>query len=228
IVNNIALWNGDQWTSLTDTASGVAGTNNEIRAIALDENERVYVGGNFDAAGGNPAPRIAVWDGSTWGGLGEGTSGFVQAIHVSPDHVYAGGNFALAGELTVNRIARWDRDGLRWEGLGHGVSANVNALYHDGSNLYVAGNFETAADVENVNMVMKNMARWSGDDGWEALGPGTNVGTDSQIYALVPYGESPGLLASGSVTKAGARNVDRIAFWGTQPQNPPEEPIIPL
>src|SRR5690606_8389932 len=137
-----------------------------------------------------------------------------------------GGNFAIAGGITVNRIARWDREALLWESLGYGVSGNVNALYLDGANLYVAGNFETAADQENENKVVKNIARWSQADGGEALGPGTNVGTDNQIGAVVPFGESPGLLAGGNFAKAGSSNAKSFAFWGENPLDIPEEPLV--
>ena len=66
-VNNIALWEDGSWIPLTDTDTGTPGTNNEVRAISIDTNGHVYIGGNFDSAGGGTAPRIAVWDGTGWG-----------------------------------------------------------------------------------------------------------------------------------------------------------------
>ena len=54
-VNNIALWDGSTWSALTDADTNIAGTNNEIRSIAFDTANNLYVGGNFDAAGGKPA-----------------------------------------------------------------------------------------------------------------------------------------------------------------------------
>ena len=95
--------------------------------------------------GGNLLPRIATWNGANWGTLGEGTSGFVQAIVVTPDYIYAGGNFAIAGQQTVNRIARWDRNSNSWESMGYGLSGNVKDMKHNGTHLYVAGNFKTAS-----------------------------------------------------------------------------------
>ena len=107
--NNIAYWENDSWSVLRNAGTGVDGTNNEIRVIEFDEAGNVYVGGNFDTAGGVTAPRIAFWNGSAWASLGSGTSGFVQAITITPSFIYAGGNFAIAGGQTVNRIARWVR-----------------------------------------------------------------------------------------------------------------------
>jgi len=51
-VNNIALWNGSTWSALTDADTNITGTNNEIRSISFDTTDNLYVGGNFDAAGG--------------------------------------------------------------------------------------------------------------------------------------------------------------------------------
>lgn len=217
--NNIALWHNNSWTSLTDNETGISGTNNEVRAISLDENDLVYVGGNFDSAGGNNAPRIAVWNGTNWGTLGAGTSGFVQTIHITPENVYAGGNFAIAGNITANRIARWDRAALQWEALGMGLGGNVNALQHDGTYLYVGGNFETASDGNNVNKVVKNMARWSQATGWEALGPGTDVGANNQINALLPYNDTSGYYVGGNFTATGETDARSISVWM------PEEPL---
>ena len=216
-VNNIARWNDGSWSALTDSGTGVAGTNNEIRSIAFDENGMLYVGGNFASAGGRTANRIATFDGSRWGTLGQGTSGFVQAIAITPTTVYIGGNFAIAGDRTVNRIARWDRSGGGWQPLGGGVSGNVNALVYDGDYLYAGGNFETAASDAVQNFTVKNIARWSAEDGWEALGTKKEVGTNNQINALGLAANGTDLFAGGNFVKAGATEASGIARWSDAP-----------
>jgi len=211
-VSNIALWNGS-WNALTDSANGISGTNNEIRSIAFDENGVLYVGGNFDSAGGNTAPRIATWNGSNWGTLGSGTSGFVQAILVRPNYIYAGGNFAIAGGGTVNRIARWNRTSLAWESLDFGLSGNVNTLAYDGTFLYAGGSFETASDVEDINKIMSNIARWSEANGWEALGTNTDVGVSTGVNSISFNNDNTELSVGGIFSGAGAINADNIAIW---------------
>ncbi len=211
-VNNIARWNGS-WSALTDSGTGVAGTNNEVRSIATDENGLLYVGGNFASAGGKTANRIATFNGSSWGTLGQGTSGFVQAIAVTPTSIYIGGNFAIAGNRTVNRIARWGRSGGGWQSLGGGVSGNVNALVYNGDYLYAGGNFETAASDATQRFIVKNIARWSPTSGWEALGTGKEVGTDNQINALGLAANGTDLFAGGSFVEAGATEAAGIARW---------------
>ncbi|MCM4150966.1 glucose dehydrogenase, partial [Arenibacter sp. N53] len=198
--------------------------NNEVRAITIDVDGLVYVGGNFDAAGGNTAPRIAVWDGTNWGTLGSGTSGFVQAMAITQDYIYAGGNFAVAGNNTVNRIARWDRASLRWDALGQGLSGNVNAMVVDGGYLYAGGNFETASDEQDINKIVNNIARWSENNGWEAMGNGTEVGVDNIVNSLTLDLLKSRLYVGGTFSLAGDSNASNIAIWSETLILPPTNP----
>jgi len=210
--NNIALYSNSTWSALTDSGTGVTGTGNEIRSIAIDENNVVYIGGNFASAGGKTASRIATWNGSTWGTLGMGTSGFVQAIHITSDYVYAGGNFALAGGNTVNRIARWNRNINQWEKIQNGLSNNVNALAYRDDYLYVAGSFKAALnDTPAQNIIVNGLARWSAASGWEALGTDTNVGVDNLLNAL--NFENNELYVGGTFDVAGTENVSNFTCW---------------
>ena len=213
--NNIAKWQNGIWSSLTDATTSISGTNNEIRSIAIDESNILYVGGNFDTAGGNSAARIARWDGTNWSALNQGTSGFVQAIAITSNYIYAGGNFALAGDQTVNRISRFNRSTSIWEKMGDGLSGNVNTIEIKGSNIYVGGTFETASDITNTNKVMNNIARWSEDNGWEALGLNTNVGVNTRVNSMVFTKNDTELFVGGNFSIAGNLNAENIALWST-------------
>ncbi len=209
--NNIARYS-NTWSALTDNGTGIAGTGNEIRSIAIDENDVVYVGGNFAVAGGKTASRIATWNGSTWGTLGAGTSGFVQAIQVTPDYVYAGGNFALAGSNTVNRIARWNRNTNQWQKIENGLSNNVNALSYRDNYLYVGGSFKAALNNSPAqNIIVNGLTRWSAASGWEALGTNTNVGVDNLLNAL--NFENNELYVGGTFNVAGEENISNFTCW---------------
>tara|TARA_R110000868_G_scaffold90110_1_gene250383 strand:+ start:20210 stop:24661 length:4452 start_codon:yes stop_codon:yes gene_type:complete len=216
-VDNIAFWSNTTWTALTDASTGVTGTNNEIRALAI-ENNLLYVGGNFGSAGGKSANRIATWNASTntWGTLGAGTSGFVQAIKITPTTIFAGGNFGEAAGQTVNRIAQWNRSTQTWSSLDFGLSGSVNALEHDGTYLYAGGVFETASDVLNQNKIVKNIVRWSDANGWQALGTNSSVGTNNVIYSLLFTENNSKLYVGGNFTSSGAiTSSNRMAVWGT-------------
>ena len=75
-------------------------------ALAFDSSGNLYAGGVFSTAGGNPANRIARWDGSAWSALGTGVDGRVRALAVgSSGNLYAGGEFSTAGGEAANRVA---------------------------------------------------------------------------------------------------------------------------
>ncbi len=229
-VRNIALWNGSQWAALRDATTAVAGTNNEIRALAIDTDGTLYVGGNFDEAGSNTANRIATWNGTNWGTLGSGTSGFVEAIAVTPTEVYIGGNFAIAGGQTVNRIARWNKNTTSWSSVGNGVNNIVNSLIHDGTYLYAAGAFDNANIDANNRIIVNNIARWSSIEGWEALGTNTNVGVDIKVNTLSFASDTDGtnkLYAGGNFTSAGAINASNTAEWLSENTSTPPDTQAP-
>ncbi|MBQ4805757.1 PQQ-dependent sugar dehydrogenase [Aquimarina sp. MMG015] len=215
-VRNIALWNGTTWSALTDVASGIAGTNNEVRSLALDTDGILYVGGNFDEAGNVTANRIATWNGTNWGALGTGTSGFVEAIAITPTEVFIGGNFSIAGGQTVNRIARWNKSNTTWSSVNNGVNNIVNTLIHDGNNLYVAGAFDTANIDTNNSVIVNNIARWNETNGWEALGTDINVGVDIKINTMSFASDNEGIntvFAGGNFSTAGVINASNTAQW---------------
>lgn len=212
-VNNIAKWDTNTWSTLTDGATGITGTNNEIRSLAFDEDNHLYIGGNFDMAGGISANRIARWNGTNWSALGEGTSGFVQAIEAVGNYLYVGGNFVSAGDQTVNRIAQFNKTTGEWESLGNGLSGSVNAMESDGSFIYVGGSFETASDVIDVNKIVNNVARWSAGTGWQALGPNRTVGVNTRVNTLQLTNNNSSLLVGGNFSIAANLSLNNIAIW---------------
>ncbi len=220
-VNNIAKWDGTQWSVL----SGPSGTgmNNPVDVLTVFDSGRgdaLYAGGSFSTAGGVTGNYVAKWDGTQWSALsgpsGTGMSGRVEALAVfddgSGDALYAGGWFTTAGGVTVNKIAKWN--GTQWSALsGTGMSGNVEALavYDDGSGdaLYAGGNFSTAGGVS-----VKNIAKWNGTL-WSALSGPSGTGMDDYVLALAVYdgGSGDALYASGRFTSAGGLVVNRLAKW---------------
>lgn len=212
---NIGFWNGSQWSVLTDNTTSVPGTNNEIRSLYLDNDGTLYVGGNFNKAGDKTANRIASWNGTTWGTLGTGTSGFVQAIVSTPTDIFLGGNFAIAGTQTVNRITKWNKATSTWSTIGNGVNNNVNALLHDGTYLYASGSFSIVFD-NAQNSIVNNIARWSNSNGWEALGTNTQVGVNIKINDMSFASDAAGtnkIYAGGNFSTAGAQSANNTAVW---------------
>ena len=143
--NNVARWYGSSWTGLGNaSANGVTG--GTVMGVATNGID-VYVGGNFNTAGGKAASMAAQWTGSGWaampssgdGLIGNGYSSCVNTITMYGTSVYVGGSIDAAGSTKANSIAKWDGG---WSTLGSGVSDGVvRALASNGTDLWVGGDF---------------------------------------------------------------------------------------
>ena len=178
------------------------GVDGIIYCIAVDASGNLYVGGNFQSAGGVACNYIAKWDGTNWSPLGSGMDAGVEALAFDPlGNLYAGGEFTSAGGVTCNKIAKWN--GTSWSPLGSGMDSAVDALvWHPSGCLYAGGYFNKAGDVW-----CHYIAKWDGTS-WSALGSGMN----SDVLALTvdPAGN---LYAGGFFTTAGGVTCNGVAKW---------------
>ena len=128
---------------------GHAGIDAPVNAMIVYDDgtgPALYVGGNFQSAGGVTASCVAKWDGASWSALGSGVSGGeVRAFAVydegSGPRLFVGGSFTAAGGLPLNWLARWD--GTAWSSVGSGPSGELYALavydHGTGRALYTSG-----------------------------------------------------------------------------------------
>lgn len=221
--NRVAKWNGTSWSSLGEGAAD--GTNGWVAVLEVFDDgtgPRLYAGGQFTAAGGATANRIATWNGIAWaplvaGGV-NGLNGSVLALatfeHAGSTALYVGGAFTTAGDVTANRIAKWS--GSAWSALGTGTTNGVNdvvgalAVFDAGTGpaLYVGGSFWTAGGAP-----AGRIARWNGT-AWAPLGAG--LGTiSSTVRSLAVFDDGTGsaLYAGGFFTTAGGITANRVARW---------------
>jgi trimeric autotransporter adhesin len=215
--NRVARWNGEKWMPLGSglepdaSMSWAADSGGEVRALAVHGSD-LYVAGNFNLAGGQPARRIAKWDGNQWSPLGSGIHISNQEIHnyfalaVAGGDLYLGGQFQRVGDVSARNIARWD--GSTWSRLGAGVDGVVNALAVSGGDLYVAGGFRTAGG-KTVN----NIAKWDGTT-WSPVGTGIAGRADSLVVA---QGD---LYAAGWFNLPGAGQAYGISRWNGRQWSP--------
>jgi hypothetical protein len=138
----VAKWNGTNWSALGSGITG--GSFPYVNSMAMDSNDRLYVGGQSTNAGGITANYIAVWDGTNWSAMGAGMNSYVYSLAFDAAHnLYVGGGFSTADGNPANGIARWD--GTGWSALGSGLNSAVIALAPDGAGrLYAAGWFTAA------------------------------------------------------------------------------------
>jgi hypothetical protein len=214
--NNIARWDGANWTAL---GSGVSGAHVGVHALlAYDDGTgpALYVGGIFATAGGSTANGIARWNGTSWSSFGNGTNdpyGGVFALAVYDDGsgpaLYAGGSFTAIAGTAADNIARWD--GAAWSAVGAGVGGGVGALcVHDdgsGSALYVSGSFTTAGGTR-----ANHIAKWNGTS-WAALGTGLNQGAGALAEFDDGSDADADLYAGGLFTTSGGLAAGYIAEW---------------
>ncbi|MFG0284973.1 MAG: hypothetical protein ACF8R7_11170 [Phycisphaerales bacterium JB039] len=167
-INAIARYNGTAWEELGDGSGLTGGLGRGITLAVFDDGsgEALYVGGNFEFAGGAEALYIAKWDGSGWSPVGAGFDASVLDLEVvdfgGGPTLYAGGNFFFSGGTLVNLIAELD-PGEGWTGLGAGLSGGTvpsvskMALLDDadGKWLYAAGGFTDVAGAP-----APTVARW--------------------------------------------------------------------
>ena len=110
-LHSLARWDGSSWQ---DVDGGVSGETMFYNISALQGTESyLFVGGDFDVAGGTTASALAAYDGTDWYEVGEGLHEGYQrdsanALHVVDGDLWVGGDFTLAGTRTSYNIAHWE------------------------------------------------------------------------------------------------------------------------
>jgi len=134
----IGSWDGQVWDSL-----GID-FNSEPRAMS-EYNGELYVVGDFDSAGQQPALGIARWNDTVWNSVGTGLDlmninidtviigvdtfyypqEFLFASCVYNNELYVGGFFSMIGGVPANSIAKWHDVGATVEEAAGNNSPNV-------------------------------------------------------------------------------------------------------
>jgi hypothetical protein len=144
---------------------------------------QLIAGGDFTAAGGQPANNIAAWDGTSWSPLGSGLNGIVTSMTVHNGQLVAAGTFTNAGGVAANHIASWD--GTSWSPLGPGRDV-VPAVIESYSGRVFTGTNTTIGS--NPPQPISLLEAWNGTT-WQAISlffPGVGPGNpfDVQITGL--------------------------------------------
>lgn len=266
--SGVQSWDGVSWTSIGAITTG--GQPARVRALANDGTE-LYLGGDFDTAGGTAANSIAAFTpGAGFAALGAGVQtcttcgnfagpGSVHALLWADNRLWVAGYFDGAGGLVTDSVASWaaswttygagltsssgfspgvgealatdpathaiyvggrfDHAGTQaasgvaellagaWSGIGDITAAgtiDVNALLVQAGNVYATGAFTSAGGVATRNLAVRTGTTWS------ELGGGLTDNGD----ALAPNG-SGGVIVAGafSSTADAAHQLASIAVW---------------
>lgn len=204
--NHVAKWNGSTWSALgTGVESGTPGPVRALCAFDDGSGPALYVGGQFDHAGGVLARKVARWNGVAWSSVGAGDAlggGEVFALAVYDDGagpaLFAGGSLTFPSGPFFTGFVRWD--GISWTAPGPLDWETVRALsvYDDGAGaaLYVSGNASGAGIV-----------RWDGSTT-------TTIATQSaRSLGVHDDGAGAQLVAGGHFDTIGAVAAKNIARW---------------
>lgn len=205
--SGVAFWDGAAWHPLGSGVTGRLGLACRVAVVGPD----LYVGGDFEAAGGVPGTgNLARWDGSIWHSVGGGLNHRVYALHNFGGHLVVGGEFTRAGEVSASYIALWD--GQVWHPLGTGftqaihVTPTVWSLETYGGSLIAGGRFTHAGGT-----LLNGIARWDGEQ-WQPLGTGiTWGGVAANVMDMTVY--QGDLIIGGQFSTAGEFTADGLARW---------------
>lgn len=209
-VNNIARWNGTEWSAL-------AGPSGEVGTALTDHNiapvwdmtvvDGVLVAaGEFDAAGGVAVNSLAAWNGTTWSSLDQPVAGTILSVTNFNGRLVAGRSY-VENNFSVSDVV-WRENG-QWSVLGGDPQGRLNGDVRDltvhSGNLVAVGAFTQAAGV-----TVNHVARWNGS-AWSGFSGPSGTGTDGTAYAVASHAGF--LIVGGSFDQAGGVAANNIARW---------------
>ncbi len=174
-----------------------SGADNVVRALAVDANGSLLVGGEFGTLGDRPRTRLArvLNDGAADPTFNPALDGGVHALVVQPDgKILAAGAFRTAGGRSRPHLARFNADGTLDAafnpGSGPDRPVRALALYPDGR-LLIAGEFRQVADQPRGGVARLN------PDGTLDMTFNPGAGANGLVHAV-------GLAPDGKVLLGGA------------------------
>lgn len=176
------------WQGLSSTLDAT------VQALLTDSgNNLLYVGGNFQNAGGISAKGIAKWNGSTWDSLGCNNFGITSILEFN-NKIYSNGICSLG-------LAQWT--GSTWQSLS-GTFLPASGLFATTSYLYIGGNFDSIDGIP-----ASKIAKWDGIN-WSAI----DTTTWNGLYSKCAINYQGDLYVAGDISNTIA---DVVARWnGTQ------------
>jgi uncharacterized delta-60 repeat protein len=198
--------------SLDESFTLGVGVSQDIRAMLVQPDGHILVGGHFSSVGGRTQNGVARFnpDGSRDGTFhpGTGTTAFVWALALQPDgKILAAGAFETFDRKPCRRLARLKSDGTVDAAFNTGSGA-------DGSIFSVAlqtdGKILLAGDFNRLNQMERNrVARLNRDGSVDpTFNPGAGPNTGIRCLALQPDGK---ILIGGIFTSVNGVARNRIA-----------------
>ncbi|MHB8077986.1 MAG: FlgD immunoglobulin-like domain containing protein [Candidatus Krumholzibacteriia bacterium] len=203
-LNNIASWDGAQWSALQ------SGLDGPVQAFG-EWDGKLVIGGSFL----NPIFHLGTWDGYNFEYLG-GVSGvgwyggdYVNTIATSATRLYVGGVLTAVYPSTYgSNVFAWDGSAYASLGDGNGLNGEVQSIGKWNGSIYAGGGFNRSYSDGNLS----GIARWTGTR-WESLAGGLQ--TSGWLYLRVNGFDTfdDDLVVTGQFTGAGGGAASNIARW---------------
>jgi uncharacterized delta-60 repeat protein len=191
--------------------SASASANAPVLSIALQQNGKVVIAGDFTVVNNQPRNRIARLnaDGSLDTSYNPNANGVVRTLVLQPNgKLIVAGSFTNIAGQALNRIARLNEDGSRDVLFENNINGDVFsiALQADES-LFVGGSF---TQVNQFATPINNFARLLED----AVDVSYNPGTDGTVFALALGEEGRPILGGSFGTVAGGNRGSLASLVG--------------
>jgi uncharacterized delta-60 repeat protein len=180
----------------------VNGANDIVRALAVQADGKIVVGGLFTTLGGQPHSRIGRVnaDGSLDESFNPQASGYlgnVYALAIQADgKILVGGNFNALGEPAISKLARLNTDGSVDSTFNPGVSGEIYTLAVQEDGKILAGGLFTTVGGQTRNRIVR-----LNSDG--TLDTDFNPGANNRVYALLIQKDGRILVGGAFTTLAG-------------------------
>jgi trimeric autotransporter adhesin len=220
VSTNVARWDGLSWQALGTGTQSVLPAYAGVFALAELANGDLVAAGQFQAAGGVPAFKVARWNGSTWSAMGGGIEQFgptgepstVFALEsTATGEVFAAGNFGTVSGRDGRGLARWN--GAAWRpARASGIGSAASAVHRT-----VAGEVFLGGQFRDIDGVLHNgIARRVGN-GWAPVGAGiADFGVFGPGVAAITSLPSGELVVGGSFPGAvGVPSPGLVAWNGS-------------
>lgn len=212
-VSRIAKWNGTAWSAPTGGGFDVAPTKLFVSS-AVTGTPRLYAMGLFATAGSSTVPGFAVYDGTTWANVGDGSLAGRCMVEFD-DPATAGSDLFISGSRTREGGGIFRFDGSSFHNIvplhTGGTLVLCMAAFDDGngSALYAGGTFSTMNDTR-----ASRIAKWNGTS-WSAVGGGVTSTVQYLVRDLCVWddGSGPALFAGGRFQTAGGTPANNVAKW---------------
>ena len=204
----IASWDGTSWNALGQGLTRLDSSHPSLNCITKYQ-DKIFIGGHFQYAGGIDAERLAMWDGSAWQGISPGPNSTPMCMQVNDGKLYIGGYFTKIAGIDANNVAVYD--GTVWSTLKNGLVrdlaegiAEVSTISFYQGNVIVAGRFYGTKGGRG-----DHIRQFDGMD-WYPVTYDQGMGVNSEVLAFGIYNDK--LAVGGYFSGIGEQAADALMF----------------